>query len=121
MKTVCCTIMYPVTTHLLIIDFCKNYFYLLNHLPYLPDLASCDYSLFPKLKMKLKGSYFDILSMQTLLKHTLEANLQNKPEQPFKSLLNFVTSILKSVRLILNKKLKQIIIYCSYFILKTHS
>jgi hypothetical protein len=29
------------------------------HRPYSPDLAPCDFSLFPKLKMKLKGRRFE--------------------------------------------------------------
>jgi hypothetical protein len=29
------------------------------HPPYLPDLAPCDFALFPKLKMKLKGRCFE--------------------------------------------------------------
>jgi histone-lysine N-methyltransferase SETMAR len=28
------------------------------HPPYSPDLAPCDFALFPKLKMKLKGQHF---------------------------------------------------------------
>jgi len=34
---------------------------ILNHSPYSSNLASCDYFLFPKLKMKLKGKQFDII------------------------------------------------------------
>jgi transposase len=29
------------------------------HPPYSPDLAPCDFALFPKLKMKLKGRHFE--------------------------------------------------------------
>jgi histone-lysine N-methyltransferase SETMAR len=32
------------------------------HPPYSPDLASCDFALFPKLKMKLKGRCSEIVS-----------------------------------------------------------
>jgi hypothetical protein len=32
------------------------------HLPYSPDLAPCDFALFPKLKMKLKGRHFETVS-----------------------------------------------------------
>jgi len=31
----------------------------LDHPPYSPDLAPCDFWLFPKLKMKMKGQFFD--------------------------------------------------------------
>jgi hypothetical protein len=29
------------------------------HPPYSPDLARCDFFLFPKMKLKLKGRHFD--------------------------------------------------------------
>jgi hypothetical protein len=29
------------------------------HPPYSPDLATCDFFLFPKMKLKLKGNQFD--------------------------------------------------------------
>jgi hypothetical protein len=29
------------------------------HTPYSPDLAPCDFFLFPKMKLKLKGRLFD--------------------------------------------------------------
>jgi hypothetical protein len=29
------------------------------HLPYYPDLAPCNFFLFPKMKLKLKGRRFD--------------------------------------------------------------
>jgi hypothetical protein len=32
------------------------------HPPYPPDLAPCDFPLFPKLKMKLKGRRFETVS-----------------------------------------------------------
>jgi hypothetical protein len=32
------------------------------HPHYLPDLAPCDFALFPKLKMKQKGQHFEKLS-----------------------------------------------------------
>jgi len=31
----------------------------LNHPPYSPDLSPCDYFLFPKLKLPLKGRLFE--------------------------------------------------------------
>jgi hypothetical protein len=33
------------------------------HSPYLPDLAPCDFSLFPRLKIKLKGFRFDTIEV----------------------------------------------------------
>jgi hypothetical protein len=32
---------------------------LIPHPPYSPDLAPCDFFLFPKMKLKLKGRRFD--------------------------------------------------------------
>jgi hypothetical protein len=32
------------------------------HPPYMPDLAHCDFALFPKLKTKLKGRRFETVS-----------------------------------------------------------
>jgi hypothetical protein len=32
------------------------------HPPFLPDLAPCDFALFPKLKMKLEGCHFEVVS-----------------------------------------------------------
>jgi hypothetical protein len=31
------------------------------HIPYSPDLAPCDFFLFPKMKLKLKGRQFDTI------------------------------------------------------------
>jgi hypothetical protein len=33
------------------------------HPPYSPDLAPCDFSLFPRLKIKLKGRHFDTIEV----------------------------------------------------------
>jgi hypothetical protein len=35
---------------------------IIPHPPSSPDLASCDFALFPKLKMKLKGRRFEAVS-----------------------------------------------------------
>ena len=32
---------------------------LINHPSYSPDLSPCDYFLFPKLKTKMKGAFYD--------------------------------------------------------------
>jgi hypothetical protein len=36
----------------------NNYMVIIPPPPYSPDLAPCDFALFPKLKMKLKGRHF---------------------------------------------------------------
>jgi transposase len=40
----------------------NNNMVIVPHPPYLPDLAPCDFALFPKLKMKLKGRRFQTVS-----------------------------------------------------------
>ena len=35
---------------------------LINHPPYSPDLSRCDYFLFPKLRNKMKGAFYDDFS-----------------------------------------------------------
>jgi len=37
----------------------KNKMALIPHPPYSPDLTPCDFLLFPKIKLKLKGCHFD--------------------------------------------------------------
>jgi hypothetical protein len=34
---------------------------IIPHPPYSPDLATCDFFLFPKMKLKLKGRRFDTI------------------------------------------------------------
>ncbi|XP_025268578.1 histone-lysine N-methyltransferase SETMAR-like [Camponotus floridanus] len=67
----------------------RNQVCVLNHPPYSPDLAPCDFSLFPKLKLKLKGCFFeDIPTIQTASTRALEAIPQNELDHAFESLLN---------------------------------
>jgi transposase len=40
----------------------SNNMFIVSHPPYSPDLAPCDFALFPKLKMKLKGRRFETVS-----------------------------------------------------------
>jgi hypothetical protein len=40
----------------------NNNMVIVPHPPYTPDLAPCDFALFPKLKMKLKGRHFETVS-----------------------------------------------------------
>jgi hypothetical protein len=50
------------------------------HPPCLPDLAPCDFALFPKLKMKLKGRHFDTVSN---IQRESQAVLYNIKENDF--------------------------------------
>jgi hypothetical protein len=52
------------------------------HPPYLPDLASCDFFLFPQLKIKLKDCHFDTIEVtetesQAVLNTLTEHNSQD--------------------------------------------
>jgi histone-lysine N-methyltransferase SETMAR len=40
----------------------NNNMVIVPHPPYSPDLTPCDFALFPKLKMKLKGWHFETVS-----------------------------------------------------------
>ncbi|VVC38983.1 Transposase, type 1 [Cinara cedri] len=50
----------PANTATLLTRFyAENKIIVLSHSPYSPDLAPADYFLFPKLKLKIKGHFFD--------------------------------------------------------------
>ncbi|EGI71101.1 Mariner Mos1 transposase [Acromyrmex echinatior] len=67
----------------------RNCVSVLNHPPYSPDLTPCDFSLFPKLKLKLKECFFDdIPTIQSASTQALEAIPQTELEYAFESLLN---------------------------------
>ncbi|KAG5307706.1 GVQW3 protein, partial [Acromyrmex insinuator] len=67
----------------------RNRVSVLNYPPYSLDLTPCDFSLFPKLKLKLKGPFFDdIPTIQSVSTQALEAISQTELEHAFESLLN---------------------------------
>ncbi|UYV82885.1 hypothetical protein LAZ67_22001231, partial [Cordylochernes scorpioides] len=67
----------------------KNNVCVLNHPPYSLYLAPCDFYLFPKIKLKLKGCFFyDIPTIQRAATSTLEAIPQSGLQEAFNSLLN---------------------------------
>jgi hypothetical protein len=47
------------------------------HRPYLPDLAPCDFTLFPKLKMKLKERFETVSDIQRELQAILDSIKEN--------------------------------------------
>jgi hypothetical protein len=50
----------------------------MDHLPYSPELAPCDFWLFPKLKTALKGQIFaDLSDIQRNVKMLLQGILEN--------------------------------------------
>jgi hypothetical protein len=55
-----------------------NHTVIIPHPPHLPDLAPCDFTLFPKLKMKLKGWRFETVSnIQRELQKVLSSIKEN--------------------------------------------
>jgi hypothetical protein len=40
-----------------------NNLVIVSHLPHSSDLAPCDFTLFPKLKLKLKGRIFEMFEI----------------------------------------------------------
>jgi hypothetical protein len=52
----------PIHTSLKSKEFITNNMVIVLHAPYSRDLAPCDFALFPKLKMKLKGRSFETVS-----------------------------------------------------------
>jgi len=79
----------PSHTSLIVRQFlARNRVSVLNHSPYSPDLAPCDFSLFPKLKLKLKGRFFNDIPTIQASTQALEAIPQTELEHAFESLLN---------------------------------
>jgi hypothetical protein len=57
------TLQHPAHTFMKTTEFVtNNNMVIVPHPPYLPHLAPCDFTLFPKLKMKLKGQRFETVS-----------------------------------------------------------
>jgi hypothetical protein len=55
----------PANTSLKTTEFVTNNdMIIVPHPPYSPDLAPCDFALFPKLKMKLNGRYKTVSDIQ---------------------------------------------------------
>ncbi|GFU86580.1 mariner Mos1 transposase [Trichonephila clavipes] len=85
----------PNPTSLLVRQFlAKNNVCVFNHPLYSPELLflshlSWSYSLFPKIKKKLKGCYIeDILTLQITSTHALQAIPQSDLHKVFDSLIN---------------------------------
>lgn len=80
----------PSHTSLVVRQFlARNQVCVLNHSPYSPDLAPCDFALFPKMKMKLKGCVFDdIEAIKSASTSTLEAIPKTEHVHTFESLLS---------------------------------
>jgi len=56
----------------------------ISHPPYSPDLAPCDFFLFPKIKLKLKGRRFDIIEeIQTESQRVLDTLIEKDFQEAF--------------------------------------
>jgi hypothetical protein len=65
---------------------------MLNHPPCSPDLSPCDYFLFPKLKLPLKGHLFeDVQDMQGAVTLSLRVIPQEDMQRSLQSLLDHAT------------------------------
>jgi hypothetical protein len=47
------------------------------HSPYSPDLARCDFALFPKLKIKVKGRFETVSDIQSESQAALDSTKEN--------------------------------------------
>jgi hypothetical protein len=50
---------------------------IVTHHPYSPDLAPCDFALFPKLKTQLKGRFETVSDIQTESQAVLDSIKEN--------------------------------------------
>jgi histone-lysine N-methyltransferase SETMAR len=75
----------PVHNALLVWQFlAKKQVPVLHHVPYSPDLAPCDFFLFPKLKHSLKGTHFhSIEDIQRKMTDLLKGFTQNDFQKCF--------------------------------------
>jgi len=72
--------------------FARKQVWVLHHLPYSPYLYPCDYFLFPKLKLPLKGRLFeDVQDIQAAVALSLRAIPQEDVQRSFQSLLDRAT------------------------------
>ena len=76
--------MHRDTLHSLFVIVRRNQVCALNHPLYSPYLAPCNFSLFPKLKLKLKECFFnDISTIKTATTWAVESIPQNELEHVF--------------------------------------
>jgi hypothetical protein len=58
--------------------------FVIPHPPYSPHLAPCDFLLFPKIKLKLKGSRFDTIDrIQTESQRVLDTLTEKDFQEAF--------------------------------------
>jgi hypothetical protein len=71
----------PSHTSVLTQQFLEKYkMVFIPHPPYSPDLAPCDFFIFPKMKLKLKGSQFDTIEeIQAESQRVLDSDRKGLP------------------------------------------
>jgi hypothetical protein len=94
-----------MTTHLLTHPWkpqTNNNIVIVPHPPYSPDLAPCDFTLFLKLKMKLKGQHFETLpDIQRELQAVLDSIKENDFHGAFEAWKKIMRSLYTSPRRLL--------------------
>jgi hypothetical protein len=75
----------PSHTSVLTLQFlAKNYMAVNPHLAYSPDLTPCEFFLFPKMKLKLKGRRFDTIEeIQAELQRVLDTVTEKDFQEAF--------------------------------------
>ena len=63
------------------------------HPTYSPDLAPCDFFLFPKMKLKLKGRRFDTIEIQAESQRVLDTLLEKDFQEAFQKWGDSGTSV----------------------------
>ena len=63
------------------------------HCPYSPDLAPCDFWLFPKLKEKLRGFHYETIEMKEAVTKVIDMLTQKDFHGAFQKLLEWYKCI----------------------------
>jgi len=82
----------------------KNHILTINHSPYSPDMAPCDFYLFGKMHLPMKGKrYADVEAIQKACTGILAAIPGNELKHSFDMLLVRAKRCIKAEETILNK------------------
>ena len=86
----------PVHNSILVTDYLsKMGIKTVPHPPYSPDLAPCDFSLFPKLKGNLRGCHYETIEEMKLWRRSLTCSHKRTSMRPSRSCWNGTTSALQ--------------------------
>ena len=98
--------------------FARKQVYVFHHPPYSPDLSPCDYFIFPKPKLPLKGHLFeDAQDIQAAVTSSLRAIPQEDVQRSFQSLLYRVTRCIDAEGMYFEYNTVSTQVFCSSFIL----